>query len=835
MDPKNFFLGMLYDPAQRKATDQPMLYDPANLTTHAIITGMTGSGKTGLGIGMLEEAALKGIPAIIIDPKGDLTNLLLHFPDFKPSDFEPWLDPDAARREGKSLDQLAEETAAKWKTGLEGVGIGREEMLALQNSAQYTIFTPGSTSGVPVNVLSSFAAPDVPWAENRETLREKISSIVTALLGLIGLNDLDPLRSREHILVSNVIENAWSEGRSLDLTSLILEVQKPRFDRLGAFPLDSFFPEKDRFELAMLLNNFLASPSFESWREGVTLDIGALQYTPAGKPRHNIFYLAHLSEGERMFFVTLLFAAIESWMRAQRGTSGLRTMVYFDEIMGYLPPVANPPSRTVMLRMLKQARAFGVGLVLSTQNPVDVDYKALSNAGTWMIGRLQTEQDKNRLLDGLRSASGASDINAIDKQISALDKRVFLINNVNKSSPQLFSTRWAMNYLAGPLMRSQIPALNKLGGVEPFSTESQSAGASSPAPSAAAQPAARQSAATPPASPRGETLTSSRPVVPSGVQEFFLPLDLGPAAAIEAARQPTGTQVKGTIYRPALIAQAEARYLNTRYRLDTSKHFTCIVDQIEGMRVEWEQFTWRPYKNSELEPDPRPNAAFASLPSMLSDAKRFSGLQRDFEEWVFRNGTLKVRANESLKVYAGPEVTTAEFRKLCADAARDAMKTDQDKIEAAYDRKIDTLKEKIRKQTNKVEELQREVSQRTAEEVGKGLETIVSLFGGRKRSVSGNLAKRRMTAGAKADLNTAREDLESLNKQLEELTELKENEQKELEEKWARVVDDESEVPVNTTKSNIYTDFFGVAWVPYYQAEFAGQIVEIPACKSEAA
>ena len=832
MDPKNFFLGMIYDPAQRKATDQPLLYDPANLTTHAIITGMTGSGKTGLGIGMLEEAALKGIPAIIIDPKGDLTNLLLHFPDFKPSDFEPWLDPDAARREGKALTQLAEETAAKWKTGLEGVGIGREEMLALQNSAQFTIFTPGSTSGVPVNVLSSFAAPDVPWAENRETLREKISSIVTALLGLIGLNDLDPLRSRGHILVSNVIENAWSEGRSLDLTSLILEVQKPRFDRLGAFPLDSFFPEKDRFELAMLLNNFLASPSFESWREGVTLDIGALQYTPAGKPRHNIFYLAHLSEGERMFFVTLLFAAIESWMRAQRGTSGLRTLVYFDEIMGYLPPVANPPSRTVMLRMLKQARAFGVGLVLSTQNPVDVDYKALSNAGTWMIGRLQTEQDKNRLLDGLRSASGASDINAIDRQISALDKRVFLINNVNKSSPQLFSTRWAMNYLAGPLMRSQIPALNKLGGVEPFSPQSQLA-AVSPTPSAAAQPAARQTAATPPPSPRAETLTSSRPVVPSGVQEFFLPLDLGPAAAIEAARQPTGTQVKGIIYRPALIAQAEARYLNTRYRLDTSKHFTCLANQIESMRIEWEQFTWHPYKNSDLETDPRPNAAFAPLPSLLSDAKRFSGWQRDFEEWVFRNGTLKVRANESLKVYAGPEMTTAEFRKLCADAARDAMKTDQDKIEAAYDRKIDSLKEKIRKQTNKVEELQREVSQRAAEEVGKGLETIASLFGGRKRSLSGNLSKRRMTASAKADLSTAREDLESLNKQLEELTELKENEQKVLEEKWARVVDDETEVPVNATKSNIYTDFFGVAWVPYYQAEFGGQTVEIPAYHRE--
>ncbi|GAP15456.1 predicted ATPase [Longilinea arvoryzae] len=829
MDPKNFYLGRIYDPAQHKATDQSFLYDPANLTTHAIITGMTGSGKTGLGVGMLEEAALKGIPAIIIDPKGDLTNLLLHFPDFKPGDFEPWLDPEAARREGKTLDQLAADTAASWKTGLEGYGIGREDMLALQNSARFTIFTPGSTSGVPINVLSSFAAPDVPWEDNRETLREKISSMVTALLGLVGLTDLDPLRSREHILVSNVIENAWSQGRSLDLTSLIMEVQKPPFDRLGAFPLDSFFPEKDRFELAMLLNNFLASPSFESWLEGISLDIGALQTSSDGKPRHNIFYLAHLSESERMFFVTLLFAAIESWMRAQRGTSGLRMLVYFDEIMGYLPPVANPPSRTVMLRMLKQARAFGVGLVLATQNPVDVDYKALSNAGTWMIGRLQTEQDKNRLLDGLRSASGASDINAIDKQISALDKRVFLVNNVNKASPQLFTTRWAMNYLAGPLMRSQIPALNQLAGIQPFGKASQAAPSGTPDATKATSP----TPAAAPVSPRGAALTSTRPVVPSGVSEYFLPLDLSSAEALQAARQPTGAQVKAVVYRPALIAQAEARYVNTRYRLDTSKQFACVIDDFESMNVEWDRFIWRPYKTDQVNDDPRPQATYASLPGWLSDPKRFTALQRDFEDWVFRNGDLKVRANETLKVYAGPEVTTADFRKLCSDAARDAMQTDLEKIGLAYDKKMDVLKEKVRKQTNKVEEIQREVSQRTAEEVGKGLETLVGLFGGRKRSLSGSLSKRRMTASAKADLDTAREDLTALNKQLEELTDSREKEEKGVEEKWARMVDDETEVPVNTTKSNIYIDLFGVAWVPYYQAEAAGQTVEIPAFKKE--
>lgn len=829
MDPKNFFLGRIYDPAQHKATDQSFLYDPANLTTHAIITGMTGSGKTGLGVGMLEEAALKGIPAIIIDPKGDLTNLLLHFPDFQPADFQPWLDPEAARREGKSLDQLAAETADTWKKGLEGYGIGREEMLALQNSAQFTIFTPGSTSGQPVNVLSSFAAPDVPWEENRETLREKISSIVTALLGLVGLTDLDPLRSREHILVSNVIENAWSQGRSLDLTNLILEVQKPPFERLGAFPLDSFFPEKDRFELAILLNNFLASPSFESWLEGISLDIGAMQRTPEGKPRHNIFYLAHLSEDERMFFVTLLFAAIESWMRAQRGTSGLRLLVYFDEIMGYLPPVANPPSRTVMLRMLKQARAFGVGLVLATQNPVDVDYKALSNAGTWMIGRLQTEQDKNRLLDGLRSASGASNIDAINRQISALDKRVFLVNNVNKAAPQIFTTRWAMNYLAGPLMRSQIPALNRLAGVQPFGQAAQAAPAA--ASGAVKTPAAAAQAT--PASPRGEILTALRPAAPGGVSEFFLPIDLNANQAMEAARQPSGAQIKGTLYRPALLAQAEARYVNARYRLDSAKQFACVVAEFESMKVDWEQFAWRPYKTDQVNDEPRSAASFASLPGWLSDPKRLTALQRDFEEWVYRNGALQVRANETLKVYAGPEVSAVDFKKLCADAARDAKQTDLDKIGAAYDKKMDALEEKVRKQTNKVEELQREVSQRTTEEVGKGLETLVGLLGGRKRSLSGNLSKRRMTASAKADLDTAREDLAALKKQLDELTGQREKEEKAIEEKWARMVDDESEVTVNTTKSNIYIDLFGIAWVPYYQVEYAGQSVEIPACKKE--
>jgi len=457
-----FYLGRAYDPAKQKITTKQVDYDPADLTTHAVVTGMTGSGKTGLCVALLEEAALMGIPAIIIDPKGDLTNLLLHFPDLAPQDFQPWIDADLARRSGKTLEQVAMDASTSWRNGLKEWEITSERVLALKNSAQFTIFTPGSDSGIPVSVLSSLAAPEISWQENREILRERISSTVTALLGLVGFEDIDPIRSREHILLSNIFENAWSQGKDVDLTELILQTQTPPFDKLGAFPVDTFFPAKDRMELAMVLNNILAAPAFETWREGQSLNVNSLLYTEDGKPRHSIFYLAHLSDAERMFFVTLLFSAVETWMRTQSGATSLRALLYMDEIFGYLPPQRNPPSKGPLLRMLKQARAFGLGLLLATQNPVDVDYKALSNAGTWFIGKLQTEQDKNRLLDGLESAAGGVSRNMFDKLISSLGKRVFVMHNVHAKQPELLQTRWVMNFLAGPITRTQIPALNKL-------------------------------------------------------------------------------------------------------------------------------------------------------------------------------------------------------------------------------------------------------------------------------------------------------------------------------------------------------------------------------------
>ena len=536
----NFFLGRLFDVAKGKLADKALLYDPADLTTHGLVTGMTGSGKTGLCVGILEEAALQNIPAIIIDPKGDLTNLLLHFPELAPQDFQPWLDADVVRREGKTIEAAAKETADMWKKGLTDWGIDRERLLALKNAAEFAVYTPGSDVGIPVSVLSSLAAPTIPWEGNREILRERISSTVTAILGLVGMDNVDPLRSREHILLSNIFETYWSQGKDLDMTELVLQAQKPDFDKLGAFPLENFFPSKDRMDLAIMLNNILASPGFEVWREGQNLDIPALLFAEDGRPRHSVFYIAHLSDAERMFFVTLLLSAVETWMRTQAGSTTLRALVYMDEIFGYMPPTANPPSKQTMLRMLKQARAFGVGMLLATQNPVDVDYKGMSNTGTWIVGKLQTDQDKQRLLDGLESAAGGVDRATLDKLISALGKRVFVMHNVHEKAPVVFQTRWAMNYLAGPLTRTQIPALNRLVGAKatldsrPQTESAASLSDFQPVSASAAAAAPRPSAVNRPSSVGWKRNASGRPILHRGI---FPAADEQPARGFPRCRQ----------------------------------------------------------------------------------------------------------------------------------------------------------------------------------------------------------------------------------------------------------------------------------------------------------
>jgi len=848
----NFFLGHIVDPKTGKSSDQPVLYEPEDLTTHAVVVGMTGSGKTGLCIGLMEEAALNHIPALMIDPKGDITNALLHFPDLLPSDFQPWVDPDQARRAGITIEQAAAAAAENWKKGLEREGIGRERMVALRDSAQFAIYTPGSDSGIPVSILASLEAPQLEWETNREVLRERISSTVTALLGLVGMTDIDPVRSREHILLSNIFENSWKAGKDLNLGELIMQTQSPPFDKLGVFDVNAFFPEKDRFALAMLLNNILASPSFQSWIEGQPLDIPSLLYTPEGKPRHSVFYIAHLSDSERMFFVTLLYSAVETWMRTQTGSGTLRALVYFDEIFGYLPPTQNPPSKQPILRMLKQARAFGVGLVLVTQNPVDLDYKALSNAGTWMIGKLQTDRDKMRLLDGLEGAmAGNLDRSEYDKMISGLNKRVFLLHNVHNPAPFLFSTRFAMNFLAGPLTRAQIPALNRLAGAvlpqagastQPVSAPQTAAAdyrTTSPTPAAGVGGAVEQKPPTTRSKAEVPEFSSTRPSLPLGVREYFLPNNLSLTQAFQQAQQsyPQESFSQSIIYRPALLAQASVMFFNRKYNLDSQQLYSALVptpNRRGGVR--WEDFPSSWIEERELDDEPAPQARFASLDAPFSDVKTMTSLSKDFIDWTFRSSEAVIRANEALKVYAGPDVSAAEFRTMCSQTAQDGRDAELRKTEAAYDKKIDALQTKLDRENRELAMDENKYSQRKMEELGTHAENIFGLFTGKRssRRVSSSLSKRRMTSQSKAEVEESLETIADLKKQITALEKEKEQALKEVEEQWGTLAAQITEIKVKPLKKDVAADLFGVAWMPYHRVKAGEEVIELPGFSSKA-
>ncbi len=568
-----FYLGRPYDLATKRRGEGWLLYDSRDLVTHAVCVGMTGSGKTGLCVCLLEEAAIDGVPAIVIDPKGDLSNLLLTFPQLRPEDFRPWVNPDDAHRKGLDVDAFAAQQAALWRDGLAEWGQDGERIARLRAAADFAIYTPGSEAGRPVSILHSLEPPAGGPDTDPELARERIATTVTSLLGLLGL-DADPIRSREHILLSTIVDASWKAGRGLDLGGLIQQIQAPPVARVGVLDLESFFPAKDRFELAMALNNLLASPGFGAWMTGEPLDVQRLLYTAEGRPRVAIFSIAHLGDAERMFFVSLLLNEVVGWMRAQGGTTSLRALLYMDEIFGYFPPVSNPPSKPPLLTLLKQGRAFGLGVVLATQNPVDLDYKGLSNAGTWFLGRLQTERDKARVIEGLEGAAASAgqsfDRGRMEQTLAALGSRVFLMNNVHEDAPVVFETRWAMSYLRGPLGRQEIKKLAQMQNVE---FKMQNAG-SAPAVGRAAQAASPAPAPSAPApsAPR----VSPRPVLPPSVPEFFVPV----RGAVPAGKR--------LAYEPALFGAAQVRFADPRAGVDllqTVNVLTPIVDT--AVPVDW--------------------------------------------------------------------------------------------------------------------------------------------------------------------------------------------------------------------------------------------------------
>jgi hypothetical protein len=836
-----FTLGKLLDPHTHTLTGTLLQYDPADLTTHAVCVGMTGSGKTGLCIDLLEEAALSGLPAILIDPKGDIANLLLQFPDLKPEDFQPWVNVDDARRAKLTVEEFAKQTAEEWKAGLAQWGLGPENIQKLKDAVEWAVYTPGSDAGRPVSILKSLEAPEMAWDENQEILRERIAGICSALLGLVGV-EADPVKSREHILLANIFENAWKSGQPLDLAGLITQVQTPPFPKLGVFEVDRFYPEKDRMDLALALNAIVAAPSFQSWISGEPLDIPALLSTPEGKPRISIMYVAHLTETERMFFITLLLEQMGAWLRGQSGTTSLRALLYFDEVYGYFPPHPyNPPSKVPLLRLLKQARAFGLGVMLVTQNPGDLDYKGLTNTGTWFIGKLQTERDKARLLEGLETISSQTratlDIATLDTLISSLAPRTFLLHNVHAPAPVVFQTRWAMSYLAGPLTREQIRVLSPKPEVESQKAEGS-----------------QQKAAT--TSPQLPTASRLLPTaVPTSTPQYFLPSTRTLEDSVAAWREETGNKRAQfgenveLVYQPALLAQAVVRFILPKANVNEDRRFAFWVAE-PGADV---APTWRDSaapivspatlnqtpptaatRNPDLLPGPvraglRP--APTDIPVGLTDPKKLAAWQKDLISYLYRTADLTLRYNPTLKLYSQPGQSYEEFRAACQQAANARRDEEVEKVRARYDKKLDALDDKLAAEQQEMKDDQEQLKAREDESRWTGIENILGLALGHtpRRMFSQSASKERLKQRAKAEVVESTQTIAALQSQISALKDEAQTAFKGIMDKWTAAAQDLHDLRVTPKRSDIFVELFGLGWRPHWQIEADGKKVEIPA------
>ena len=862
--PHEFYLGRRVDPETSDVTKEAYTYDPDDLTTHAVAVGMTGSGKTGLCLDLMEEAALKGLPAILIDPKGDITNLLLHFPDMLPEDFKPWINADDARRDGLSIDQAAIDTATLWKNGLADWGIESDRIRRLKDSVDRAVYTPGSTAGKPISILASLKAPQLDWQSNQEVLLEQIEGTVTALLSLIGMDDIDPISDPEHILLSRIIADAWAAGTDIGMGELIMQSQNPPFDKLGFFSVDQFFPKKKRMALAMKLNSIVAAPSFQPWISGEPLDIQSLLYGTDGKPKHSIFYIAHLGEAERMFIVTLLYSAIETWMRSQSGTTSLRALVYFDEIFGYLPPTANPPSKKPMLRMLKQARAFGVGMVVATQNPVDIDYKGLSNAGTWFIGRLQTERDKERLLDGLQGASdGQFDRSASDKMLSGLGKRVFLVNNVHqRSGPELLQTRWAMNYMAGPMTRNQIPGLNALVGAEGKETQKTSVETTpeaQPATRPETQPetpvdvsqsqksrklkgsrasvtAMSQEATSQEATSHQEKATQlpralqkythTRPQIASSLEEYFLPRQTSYYRALQRGNSPVSTNQAerlGLVYLPRVLLQAHVLYTDRKGSYSKRLRYAALIsDPVKHPNPRFEKFTIAPFDPDNLETEPEDDVLYGEIDPIMQSVRKIKPLSTKYKNYIYREAVMPLYRNTPLKLTSQPDESEQEFLDRCHQAGDDREDAEIVKVQARFDKQLERLKTKLRREQRDLDEDEdtlNALKMETMVNYGKAIANIAGgFFGGRRRrsGLSTALTKRRQQKNARADVRESIEEIAVLREQLDELTRKHELQMIDIDKQWSETAAGIEIIKVSPLKKNIAIEVFGVAWQPHW-------------------
>ena len=806
-----FYLGKEYDLDNRKLLDDLILYDSKDLVTHAVVVGMTGSGKTGLGVSLLEEAAIDKIPAIVIDPKGDLSNLLLNFPQLKPDDFEPWVNADDANRMGKSKDEFAAEQADLWKNGLDEWGQDGSRVQYLRDSADFNIYTPGSDAGLGVSILSSFAAPPQEVMEDRDLFGDRVSSTATSLLAMVGI-DADPVQSREHILLTTILQHVWSKGQNLDLGALIQMVQQPPVTKIGVMDIESFYPAKDRFSLAMAINSLLAAPGFASWMSGEPMDVDRFLYTPEGKPKISIFSISHLSDSERMFFMSLLLNQVLAWMRSRPGTTSLRALLYIDEIFGYMPPVAVPPTKKPLLTLLKQARAFGLGLVLATQNPSDLDYKGLSNTGTWFLGRLQTERDKMRVLDGLEGVTadsgGAFDRDRMSDILSGVGKRVFLMHNVHETEPVVFHTRWALSYLSGPMTRQQIKTLME------DKKELQDATAAPTAPAFSTDVSEAE------APPAVEPPPSDRPVLPPSIPQVFLPMRTAAP--------------KELVYQPMLIGLVKVHFVDTRRGLSADEEMTLLAALETGpLGLDWSEAEELQIFAEDLEGDPEPGCSFGDLPGDATKSKSFTSWKKGLADHLYRSRRYQLFKSDNLKEYSKAGETERDFRIRIADQARELRDEKVESLRKKYASKMNTLEERIRKAELRVQREEQEAKGAKMQSAISFGATVLSAVFGRKIMSGTNVrsaasAARGVGRASKQadDVRRALEDVEAYHEDLEDIENELAEEIEEIDEAYDPMKEELATYNLKPRKTDINIRSLALAWAPMGRGA-GGQLVPL--------
>jgi DNA helicase HerA-like ATPase len=800
MTTDGFYLGGMIDAGTGDRTDALTDYDPADLTTHGVIVGMTGSGKTGLGIIFLEEALLSGIPALVIDPKGDMTNLMLTFPDLLPADFEPWVDDGEARKEGKTREELAIEKAELWKKGLGWWDQDGSRIAALKGAAGFTVYTPGSNAGIGLDIVGSLAAPNLSWDDDAETLRDEIQGFVSGLLGLIGV-EADPISSRDHILLSNLIEYSWRQGADLDLSTLLGQVQRPPLRKLGVFEIDTFFPEKDRMALAMKLNGLVASPSFASWMEGRSLDVGSMLWDADGKPQAAILYLAHLSDEERQFIVTLVLSRMVTWMRTQQGTGDLRALVYMDEVFGFVPPSAAPPAKKPILTMLKQARAFGIGVLLSTQNPVDLDYKAMSNAGTWCVGRLQTERDKARILEALESASGGTDVKALDGIISGLDSRRFLLHNTHADEPALFTTRWALSYLAGPLTRDQIGRLTE--GMEPPARVEPRVAPAAPQPAEIVPaPAPRTDA------PVGDTTTPVMPSIAEGVAVYHV--DPGAPWLGDVGGNPNSTH-----YRPALAARVQLVFDDTSAKLNHREEWEAIFAPLEQL-FDADVARAVNYDDRDLVAAAPAAATYELVDAPLKNKTYFSRATTAIKDYLYRERTVTVYRNSHLKLYSRVGESEAAFLERCDLTAQDRADSETAELRDKYEVKLSKAQDKMEAAERRAEEIRVDIEGARQSDFIDQAGALINILTGRgsTRSVTGSSRRRASRRSKEQRLESAETKVGDLADAMLELDQELREELIEINDRWEEAGADIEALEIGLEKSDIHVTDVALIWIP---------------------